>query len=118
MVEHRLGHAAIDLIDEQIAVGRERVHAVLLGQKDRWIGHRPHQIGKRLGERAERRDRAVPGLDLARIDHRRQHDRLPNLVARDEWQRRRGHDRGDDRQLLRRRLRRLDERDDQVGRRR
>ena len=79
------------------------------------IGHRADHVGERRRERAERRDGALAGLDVARVDDHRHHDEPAVVLGREERERRCGHDVGDRRELLRRGLRLGDEGGDHVG---
>ena len=95
---------------------RDGAVALVVGRKHLRIGHRADHVGDRGRERAERRHGALAGLDVARVDEHRHHDEPAVVLRRQERQRRRGHDVGDRRELLRRGLRRGDEGGDHVGR--
>ncbi len=72
------------------------------------VAHGPNHVRDRRGQRAERRYGALARLHVAGIHQRRQHDVLAMMLGRDERHRRRFHDRGDGRKLLRRSLGRGD----------
>ena len=98
------------------ALDRRRVVVVVLGRIDLGVGHRPDHVGDRCRERPERRHRALAGLGVAGVGHQRHDHELAVVLLRHEGHRRRGHDVGDRRELVGRRLGRGDEAGDRSRR--
>ena len=120
VLDDRLGRRPVDRVDEHRPGdgGRVVVGSSSGGYIVR-VGHRPDHVGDRLGQRAERRERA-----LARLGRRRRStaspriDELAVVLLGHERHRRAGHHVGDRRQLVGRGLGRGDEPGDGLGRRR
>ncbi len=89
----------------------------VLGRVELRIRHRPNQVGDRLGEGAERGDRALAGVLRPGVGQRGHHHEPAVMLLRHERHRGRRHHVDDRRELLRRGLGLGDERGDHLGRR-
>ena len=82
MIDDRLGHSAIDRVDEHRARRRDWMISLVIGRINLRVAHRLDHVGDRRGERPERRDGALTGFAAAGIDQHGHDDELAVILAR------------------------------------
>src|SRR5574341_1740731 len=79
--DDRLGNTPVNIVDEHGTTYCGWVVAAFIRRVDLWIRHWLHHIGNRRGERSERSDDTLSGLDIPGIYQHGKHNQLSMLFC-------------------------------------